>query len=464
MRVTICAARSDEQAELTWNLVMGVLGFAVPAVSVLACLLVRRHVGAALAVVGDLAHEAGQLQNLDQGRLNVPVTGDEVQELAETFNELLDRVHTQAQAVRQFVADAGHELRTPLASLQVCLDLAADADSRQARAAVRDGLIDVERLTGLVDDLLKLARADAGEPPSPTPATIPHALLGEISGLRRRRPDLSVDVEGGPLGICVDITALGTAVGNLLSNAARHATSSVLVRVAEVSERATIEVIDDGPGVAARDLQRIFRRFVRLDDARSRDAGGIGLGLSIAAALIQREGGRVEAFAGPGGRFLLVLPLHRAEQRSQPDGREACPSPLDDVSDVSSDSRAATPPARRATATTCPAPRIDVSPPGATLSAPSPGQHGRNRRRCVRELPTAAGRLVVSGATMRGMDAEEGRGLLAHEDARMAGCAHLWLQLAKIAAAANPCRPARSTSPTKGLWEQESSAAGTGSD
>ena len=324
--VTICAARSDEQAELIRDLVIGVLGFAVPAVTVLACLLVRRHVGAALAVVGDLAHEAGQLQNLDQGRLNVSATGDEVQDLGETFNELLDRVHSQAKAVRQFVADAGHELRTPLASLQVCLDLAADADPGQARAAVRDGLIDVERLAGMVDDLLKLARADAGEPPSPTRVTLPEALLGQISGVRRARPDLSVDLEGGPVAVCVDVTALGTAVGNLLSNAARHARSRMLIRIGEESGRATVEVVDDGPGVPVADLQRIFQRFVRLDDARTRDAGGIGLGLSIAAALAQRDGGRVTAFPGPGGRFLLELPIHRFEQRSQPDAAEVCPS------------------------------------------------------------------------------------------------------------------------------------------
>ena len=197
----------------------------------------------------------------------------------------------------------------PWHPFQVCLDLAADADPAHARAAVRDGLIDVERLAGLVDDLLRLARADAGEPPTPTLVALPDALLGEISAVRRRRPDLSLDVDGGPVAFSADVSALRTAVGNLLSNAARHARSHVPVHVGRVGDRAAIEVVDDGPGVPPQDLQRIFERFVRLDDARTRDSGGIGLGLSIAAALVQRDGGRITAFPGPGGRFLLELPI-----------------------------------------------------------------------------------------------------------------------------------------------------------
>ena len=305
----VCAARSDEQSETTRYGVLAALGLAVPTVTALACLLARHQVGGALTVVSRLAHEADHLRSLEEGRLRVPETSDEVSELAVTFNALLDRVHAQNTAVRQFVADAGHELRTPLASLHVCLDLAAEATPSEARQAARDGLVDVHRLAGLVDDLLSSARADAGEALHPVAVRLPDALDVEMAMAGRLGAGrISVEARGSAVTALADPWALRRTMTNLLSNAVRHAESEVRVVVSAADGWVVVQVLDDGSGIPADQVERVFERFVRLDDGRSRDAGGSGLGLAIAASLTARGGGELTASPGPGGRFVLRLP------------------------------------------------------------------------------------------------------------------------------------------------------------
>lgn len=308
----VCAARNDESSEATRFAVVGALAAAVLSVTALVVLFVTRGVGTALAAVSELTSEADRLRSLEAGRLTVPSTGDEIERLAVTLNELLDRLHDQQNATRRFVADAGHELRTPLATLQLDLELASMAVADPTITAGAIG--DVARLTSLVDDMLVLARADAGEPLVPGPVLLPAALVDEVSHAARIRPDVRVTLLGSDCAALADERALHRAVRNLLSNAVRHARTTVTLTVGVDAGWVVVAVDDDGPGLSQPDTERVFDRFTRLDDARARDSGGSGLGLSIVAAFARRSGGEASALTGPGGHFLLRLP------QAQPSG------------------------------------------------------------------------------------------------------------------------------------------------
>lgn len=303
---TVCAARNDESAEATRLAVLAALAAAILAVTALVVLFVTRGVGTALSAVSALTQEADRLGTLDAGRLTIPDTGDEIERLAVTFNALLDRLHEQQQATRRFVADAGHELRTPLASLRLDLEL-AELDA-SPRAVPSEAISDVDRLAALVDDLLVLARADAGEPADPVPVRLPDTLLDEIQQAGRLAPEVAVSMTGDPCEAMVDEQGLRRAVRNLLTNAVRHARTDVHVRIHSGRDRISIEVLDDGPGLPPDQTERVFERFTRLDDARSRDAGGSGLGLAIVAEFARQNHGSARAYPGPSGRFVLQVP------------------------------------------------------------------------------------------------------------------------------------------------------------
>lgn len=303
----VCAARNDESAEATRLGVLVALAAAVLSVTALVVLFVARGVGTALSAVSELTTEADRLRTLDTGRLTVPPTGDEIERLAVTLNELLDRLHDQQNATRRFVADAGHELRTPLTALRLELELAS-LDGRGPAESV-EALGDVARLTSLVDDLLVLARTDAGEQLEPQPLSLPASLADEVGQAARIRPEVDVSLLGSDCTVLADERALHRAVRNLLGNAVRHAQSSVTVTVDDTDDGwVAVTVDDDGPGLSPSDTERIFERFTRLDDARTRDGGGSGLGLAIVAAFVQHSGGTVRALPGPGGHFVLRLP------------------------------------------------------------------------------------------------------------------------------------------------------------
>ncbi len=310
----VCTTRSDEQVESTRTSVVVVLAVAIPIITVLVCLLVARQVGRALDAVSDLTDEAERLRTLDEGRLPVPATGDEVADLAVTLNNLLDRLHDQSTATRQFVADAGHELRTPLTSLRIALELGADGSTDTATWA-DDALVDVDRLTTLVDDLLVLARADSGETLHPVALVLPDAVPDEISRASRLRDEISVTCSGH-VSVHADARALRRAVGNLLTNAVQHAGSRVDLACSLDGDMVVLEVTDDGPGIPADQVDRVFERFVRLDPSRSRDDGGSGLGLAIVAAFAEQTHGDVTGFPGPGGRFVLRMPAQVAPSSS----------------------------------------------------------------------------------------------------------------------------------------------------
>ena len=231
---------------------------------------------------------------------------------------------------RRFVADAAHELRTPLAGVRAAAEAAVDPELPPADRERLHLLLlrETGRAARLVDDLLALARIDAGIELHPVPVDLAELARAEVERARLRAPGVQLRVSGEPLVVPGDPQRLGQVLANLLDNARRHAPPGGTVTVSVGPEqdgaardgaaggagRATLTVTDTGPGVPAADRERIFERLVRLDEARSADDGGAGLGLAIARGIARAHGGDltcVEPPAGAGAAFRLELPLSR---------------------------------------------------------------------------------------------------------------------------------------------------------
>ncbi|MFI8484906.1 sensor histidine kinase [Streptomyces rubrogriseus] len=246
-------------------------------------------------------------------RVPVPGTHDEVARLATTTNETLAALESSVERQRGFVADASHELRSPIASLRTQLEVAA----AHPELLDLDGAVaDTVRLQRLAADLLLLARLDAGE--RPADARVDLAALAREAA--EGRAGVRVRGDEGVVSVAGSRGQLGRVLANLLDNAERHARSAVEVSVRWDGDTALVAVADDGEGVPAADRERIFERFVRLDDARSRDDGGAGLGLAIARDVAMRHGGTLTVHDAPAGGALFELRLPGARDRTARDG------------------------------------------------------------------------------------------------------------------------------------------------
>lgn len=240
-------------------------------------------------------------------RLPVPPAGDEISRLAVTLNDMLGRLQSASARQRAFVADAAHELRSPLASARTQLEVAAQVDAgTPAGELAGDVLTDVERLGRLVDDLLLLARMDEAPTRRRTETDLcrlAHEVVDRYAAAR-----VPVTVTGDEVTATVDRSGLARVLINLVDNAVRHASSHVEVTVGPGPRLA---VTDDGPGIPAGDRERVFDRFTRLDEGRDRESGGAGLGLAIVAELVRAHGGTVVLQeAEPGLRAVVSLPGH----------------------------------------------------------------------------------------------------------------------------------------------------------
>jgi signal transduction histidine kinase len=235
----------------------------------------------------------GRLSGAARGeRLPVPPAADEIRALAVTLNEMVDRLADAQERQRSFVADAAHELRSPLASIQAQLEVAGRLGDGGTLPS--DLMPDVKRLTWLVEDLLLLARADADtKPPARLTSVDAGELLADVTGSYAGARAPVTLVANEPVMIMVDADELHRAVGNLVDNAVRHARTQVEVAARVDQSWVVISVCDDGPGIATEDRERVFERFTRLDDARGRNSGGAGLGLAIVRELVIRAGGTV---------------------------------------------------------------------------------------------------------------------------------------------------------------------------
>lgn len=240
-------------------------------------------------------------------RVPLPHTRDEVNQLAGTMNATLDRLEHAVDQHRQFVADASHELRGPIAALRTELELAVDHPARTDwPASARDALADTRRLEHLTDDLLFLARMDADEPVRNTEVDLPTT----IAELARRRPAVRTHLPEGPVTVHGSAVHLQRLLTNLLDNAGRHHRNHVDAHLHTSNVTVVIHIDDDGNGIAPANRERIFDRFTRLDDARTRDRGGAGLGLAIARDIAHRHAGTLQVDDAPtgGARFTLQLP------------------------------------------------------------------------------------------------------------------------------------------------------------
>jgi signal transduction histidine kinase len=263
--------------------------------------------GAALHPVGRMTEEADavSLASVAEAgrRLAQPPGDDEIARLGRTLNAMLDRIEASFARERAFVDDASHELRTPLAILrgELELALAETHDPAAVERALRSGLEEAERLSRLADDLLVLARSQAGDIPlSVREVDLLDAARRVVARVAAGGGGVRVEVRGEAVAGLVDPDRLDQVLLNLLANARRFAGAVVVVSVRAVEGEAEVEVADDGPGFPAQLLPGVFDRFSRGDQARGREAGGggAGLGLSIVAALVQAHHGTVEVMNG----------------------------------------------------------------------------------------------------------------------------------------------------------------------
>ncbi|MFC5949409.1 ATP-binding protein [Pseudonocardia lutea] len=271
--------------------------------------------GRALRPVEAMRARVARMSDRDLGtRVPVPPARDEVGRLAETMNQMLGRLENAQTTQRRFVADASHELRSPLATIASGLELLAGSVAEADASTVRTLRGEASRLDRLVDGLLLLARSDErGLQPRREDVD-----LDEIVEAERGRPSdvggVAPEVRAEPVRVSGDRAQLVRAVRNLVDNARRHAASRVLVTLRAEGPDAVVDVADDGPGVPPADRDRVFERFVRLDEARARSDGGAGLGLAIVREIVAAHHGSVEVRDSPlgGALFRLRLPLAEA--------------------------------------------------------------------------------------------------------------------------------------------------------
>jgi heavy metal sensor kinase len=313
--VLLLAPLADVDRELRELLV--VLGTAVPVALVLcggvAYLLARK----ALAPVGRLHRLTAEItaERLDR-RLPVERPDDELGRLARTINEMIARLERSFAEVRRFTADASHELRTPLAAIRAGAEVAlarplSAADHQELLGSV---LEECERLTRLTDQLLALAREDAGAPAAHRPLDL-SALTASVAETMRplaqaRSLRLGHSAAGG-LIVHGDEARLRQVFYNLLDNALKYTPEggAVEVRAGGQTGSAVVSVRDTGVGITAEHLPHVFDRFYRVDKGRSRAEGGTGLGLSIARSIVAAHGGRVELASTPGQGTVCTVTL-----------------------------------------------------------------------------------------------------------------------------------------------------------
>src|SRR5262245_37598714 len=273
-------------------------------------------VGRSLSVVGNLQREVEQIAfgTLDR-RLETPRTKDEVARLVVTLNRMLDRVAEGARRQREFIGDASHELRSPIASIRTQLEVALSHPAAADWAGVAGGVhAEVIRMQRLVEDLLRIARLDESRhaPLSPSQEVdLDDVVRSESAMLRRARVGLA---GVSPLRVRGVEPDLRRVVRNLLENAERYGRGRIEVSLSRKGSKARLEIEDDGPGIPAERRAFVFERFARLEESRSRAGGGAGLGLSLARGLVEAHGGEIwieDARIG-GARLVVLLPMDRA--------------------------------------------------------------------------------------------------------------------------------------------------------
>lgn len=313
-QITLIARRSLDEVDRSVNSITDALLIGVPAVVALLAALTWFVAGRALRPVEAIRAEASAITaSTMHRRVPEPGTDDEVGRLAHTMNAMLDRLETSSIRQRQFVSDASHELRSPIASIRAQVEVALRRGDGADWPATAQRVLDEDaRLEQAVADLLELARLDeasgAGDVADAPEVDLDEVVLAEAA---RHHTGARVDTSRVSAGrVHGDAGQLARLVRNLLDNARRHARGEVHVALGAQNGHVDLVVDDDGPGIAPEDRARIFDRFTRLDEGRARDAGGTGLGLAMVDAIVERHRGSVEVLDAPdgGARFVVRLP------------------------------------------------------------------------------------------------------------------------------------------------------------
>ncbi len=327
-RFVVLVGRSNELVDESTGLVTTVLAGGVPLLLILVGVTTWMVVGRTLAPVDAIRREVDEVSGRElHRRVPDPDTGDEVARLAETMNRMLDRLQASQARQQRFISDASHELRSPVATIRHHAEIALahpgqGTDAELAEVVLAENL----RVERLVEDLLFLAQADERTLQVSRHILDLDDLVFDEAGRLRATTDLRVDISGVSGGrVRGDATQLRRVLRNLCDNAIRHARSTIWLALDGTDTQIELSVTDDGDGVDPAERERVFERFVRLDEARARDDGGSGLGLAITAEIIAAHGGTVTATDGPrgGARFEVGLPAaddvpsgHAATDRS----------------------------------------------------------------------------------------------------------------------------------------------------
>jgi signal transduction histidine kinase len=323
-RVLSAGVGTDEVLHLAANLddvhdsasaLRRALALSVPLVVLALGAVIWWFVGRTLQPVEAIRAQVGVIGGGDlHRRVPVPAADDEVGRLARTMNDMLERLERAAEQQRRFVADASHELRSPLARMRAELEVdLAHPEGADLQATHQSALEEVVGLQHLVDDLLDLARHEGvGTPAAPREPVDLDDLVQRAARRVRASGRVRLDTSGvGAAQVQGDPGQLGRLVTNLLDNAVRHAASTVAISLRQ-DDDATAELVvaDDGPGIADADRTRVFEPFTRLDEARTAGTGGAGLGLTIVRDIALAHGGTVTVEDHPGGgaRFVVNLP------------------------------------------------------------------------------------------------------------------------------------------------------------
>jgi signal transduction histidine kinase len=323
---TLVYGATLDQADTAVRTAVVLLAVGVPVLVLLLVAVTWAVTGRSLRPVERMRTEVETIRSArPDARVEVPDTGDEVARLASTMNAMLDRLERSAESQRRFVSDASHELRSPIASIRQHAEVAVAHPERTEVADLADVVrSEAVRLQDLVTGLLELSRLDEGGIRTRRPVDLDDLALDAVARARARSTagvapardgDAStVRVDGSAISaarVLGDERVLAGVVRNLVDNAVRHASTRVAVSLTEHDGSAVLTVDDDGTGVPEDERERVFERFVRLDEARSRDAGGAGLGLAIVRDAVRAHGGDTTVVASPlgGARFVVRIAL-----------------------------------------------------------------------------------------------------------------------------------------------------------
>jgi signal transduction histidine kinase len=307
------ASLAEVNRALAWLYILVFLG--TPLVLLIVGGTTWAVVGFALRPVERIRTEMAEITGQDLSRrVPVPDSGDEIANLAITTNHTLDRLERSAETQRRFVADASHELRSPISAMRAQLEVAnAYPDETDWPATGARALAAAERLTSIIDELLMLARLDAGAVTQRRVVDICRMAEDQVRRREGARVPIILDpcepapVHGSPM-------QLDRLLTNLLDNATRHAATRIDLSVEVKGDKVIVTVTDDGDGIPPQDRERIFERFTRLENARAKDKGGSGLGLPLSREIATAHNGTLTvADHWPGAQFLVVLPLYEGE-------------------------------------------------------------------------------------------------------------------------------------------------------